>query len=67
MTIQMCAFIIEIEDKKSGVACIPGIRYSAPRFTDRASVTQLVECHLAKVVVEGSNPFARSIYFPLGA
>ena len=27
-----------------------------------ASVTQLVECHLAKVIVEGSNPFARSIF-----
>ena len=27
-----------------------------------ASVTQLVESHLAKVVVEGSNPFARSIF-----
>ena len=27
-----------------------------------ASVAQLVERHLAKVVVEGSNPFARSIF-----
>ena len=26
-----------------------------------AGVTQLVECHLAKVVVEGSSPFARSV------
>ena len=26
-----------------------------------ASLTQLVECHLAKVVVEGSSPLARSI------
>ena len=26
-----------------------------------ASVTQLAECHLAKVDVEGSNPFARTI------
>ena len=25
-----------------------------------AGVTQLVECNLAKVDVEGSNPFARS-------
>jgi hypothetical protein len=33
----------------------------------KASVTQLVECHLAKVVVEGSNPFARSIFHPRGA
>ena len=31
-----------------------------------ASVTQLVECHLAKVIVEGSNPFARSIFFGTG-
>ena len=30
-----------------------------------ASVAQLVELHLAKVVVEGSSPFARSI-FPRG-
>ena len=28
-----------------------------------ASVAQLVELHLAKVVVEGSNPFARSIFY----
>ena len=26
----------------------------------KASLTQLVECHLAKVVVEGSSPLARS-------
>ena len=26
----------------------------------QASLTQLVECHLAKVVVEGSSPLARS-------
>lgn len=32
--------------------------------TLNAGVTQLVECNLAKVDVEGSNPFARSI-FPL--
>ncbi len=30
----------------------------------QASLTQLVECHLAKVVVEGSNPLARSIFLP---
>ena len=30
--------------------------------TPSASLTQLVECHLAKVVVEGSSPLARSIY-----
>ena len=29
--------------------------------TPGASLTQLVECHLAKVVVEGSSPLARSI------
>ena len=28
-----------------------------------AGVAQLVEHHLAKVDVEGSNPFARSIHF----
>ena len=27
---------------------------------NQASLTQLVECHLAKVVVEGSSPLARS-------
>ena len=27
-----------------------------------AGVTQLVECNLAKVDVEGSNPFARSTF-----
>ena len=34
-----------------------------PVFTTQgfASLTQLVECHLAKVVVEGSSPLARSI------
>ena len=26
----------------------------------------MVELHLAKVVVEGSNPFARSIFLPCG-
>ena len=30
-------------------------------FDSKASLTQLVECHLAKVVVEGSSPLARSI------
>ena len=30
--------------------------------TPSASLTQLVECHLAKVVVEGSSPLARSIH-----
>jgi len=30
--------------------------------TFKASVAQLVEHHLAKVNVEGSNPFARSIF-----
>ena len=30
-------------------------------FGKQASLTQLVECHLAKVVVEGSSPLARSI------
>ena len=29
----------------------------------KAGIAQLVEHHLAKVDVEGSNPFARSIYF----
>ena len=29
-----------------------------------AGVAQLVEHHLAKVDVEGSNPFARSINYP---
>ena len=29
-------------------------------FSQIAGVTQLVECNLAKVDVEGSNPFARS-------
>ena len=33
----------------------------SPDFRD-ASVAQLVEHHLAKVNVEGSNPFARSIF-----
>ena len=32
-------------------------------FLSDASVAQLVEHHLAKVDVEGSNPFARSILF----
>ena len=34
---------------------------SAVSATPKASLTQLVECHLAKVVVEGSSPLARSI------
>ena len=34
--------------------------YYALFSTDKASLTQLVECHLAKVVVEGSSPLARS-------
>ncbi len=38
------------------------ICYLSPRSFE-ASVAQLVELHLAKVVVEGSNPFARSIFF----
>ena len=28
-----------------------------------ASVTQLVEYHVANVTVDGSNPFTRSIFF----
>ena len=31
------------------------------RFRQDAGVAQLVEHHLAKVAVDGSNPFARSI------
>ena len=34
---------------------------SAVFTTPSASLTQLVECHLAKVVVDGSSPLARSI------
>ena len=30
----------------------------------RASVTQLVEYHVANVTVDGSNPFTRSIFLP---
>ncbi len=30
---------------------------------NNASVAQMVEHDLAKVVVEGSNPFARSIFY----
>ena len=30
-----------------------------------ASVTQLVEYHVANVTVDGSNPFTRSIFFAL--
>ena len=33
--------------------------YNMSRFRD-ARITQLVECHLAKVVVAGSNPVPRS-------
>src|SRR6478609_11030765 len=33
-----------------------------PSLFKEASVAQLVEHHLAKVNVEGSNPFARSIF-----
>src|SRR6476659_10091584 len=33
-----------------------------PSLFKEASVAQLVERHLAKVNVEGSNPFARSIF-----
>ena len=37
-------------------------------FSSNAGVTQLVECNLAKVDVEGSNPFTRSplIFIPKG-
>jgi hypothetical protein len=35
------------------------------RINLSAGVAQLVEHHLAKVDVEGSNPFARSIFFYL--
>ena len=37
------------------------ISYAPVFTTPSASLTQLVECHLAKVVVEGSSPLARSI------
>ena len=42
-------------------------RYHLPcqsRGWQYAGVAQLVERHLAKVNVEGPNPFARSIFFP---
>jgi hypothetical protein len=40
-----------------------GIHFrSLSTFFKDASVAQLVEHHLAKVNVEGSNPFARSIF-----
>jgi hypothetical protein len=32
------------------------------RITHKAKITQLVECNLAKVKVEGSNPFFCSKY-----
>ena len=35
-------------------------------LTSKASLAQLVERHLAKVVVEGSTPLARSILFSMG-
>ena len=35
--------------------------YYTPFSRYQASLTQLVECHLAKVVVDGSSPLARSI------
>ena len=37
------------------------VSYTPVFTTQSASLTQLVECHLAKVVVEGSSPLARSI------
>ena len=39
-----------------------GILRTCFHDTKSASLTQLVECHLAKVVVEGSSPLARSIH-----
>ncbi len=36
------------------------------RINFHAGVAQLVEHHLAKVDVEGSNPFARSIFLFVG-
>jgi hypothetical protein len=33
---------------------------------DLSGRNSVVECHLAKVDVDGSNPFARSIFFPNG-
>jgi hypothetical protein len=33
---------------------------------DLSGRNSVVECHLAKVDVDGSNPFARSIYYPNG-
>ena len=41
------------------VICYPTHLFSPHQS---ASLTQLVECHLAKVVVEGSSPLARSIF-----
>ena len=33
-------------------------------LNDQASVAQLVEHHVANVIVDGSNPFTRSIFSP---
>ena len=48
-----------IELLKTALAIHVMFRNLTPLFKD-ASVAQLVEHHLAKVNVEGSNPFARS-------
>ena len=39
-------------------------RYPWPAATGSCGSNSVVECNLAKVDVEGSNPFSRSIKFP---
>ena len=46
---------------KSAIDTERPLRYQ--KISVNAGVTQLVECNLAKVDVEGSNPFARSTLF----
>ena len=52
-----------VVSQKTALAIRAMFRNLTPLFKD-ASVAQLVEHHLAKVNVEGSNPFARSSFSP---
>ena len=54
--IEQCMFFINSIDLGMNICKLPALIKC-----ERSSV---VELHLAKVVVEGSNPFARSSLFP---
>ena len=62
---ETCGGLAQLVERRNHNPQVGGSWPSPATIFHGANVTQLVEFHLAKVVVEGSNPFVRSIFFAL--